>query len=138
MERASDKHAQRLDDAMAADTRSMTQGAPIEARERDERLQEGGEGPEAVARPRGPNADGAPADADPGLDPDERDGRSELARHLRPSAFPGDREALLAVARDEHAPGAVLDALRALPEGEEFGNVEAVWEALGGRRESRP
>ncbi len=137
MERASDKHAQRLDDAMAADTRSMTQGAPIEARGRDERLQEGGEGPEAVARPRGPN-DGPNAEADPGLDLDERDGRSELARHLRPSAFPGDREGLLAVARDENAPGAVLDALRALPAGEEFGNVEAVWEALGGRRESRP
>jgi uncharacterized protein DUF2795 len=129
MERASDKHAQRLDDAMAADTRSMTQGAPIEARDRDERLQEGGEGPEALRGLRGPNAVGGS---------DERDGRSELARHLRPSAFPGDREALLAVARDEHAPGAVLDALRVLPEGEEFGNVEAVWEALGGRRESRP
>ncbi len=122
MERASDKHAQRLDDAMAADTRSMTQGAPIEARDRDERLQEGGEGPEAVV-PRGV---------------DERDGRSELARHLRPSAFPGDREALLAVARDEDAPGAVLEALRVLPEGVEFANVEAVWEALGGHREARP
>jgi hypothetical protein len=129
MERASDKHAQRVDDAMAADTRSMTQGAPIEARDRDERLQEGGEGPEAVAGLRRPNEV---------LGTDERDGRSELARHLRPSAFPGDREALLAVARDENAPGAVLDALAVLPEGEEFGNVEAVWEALGGRRESRP
>ena len=122
MERASDKHAQRLDDAMAADTRSMTQGAPIEARDRDERLQEGGEGPEAIT-PHGV---------------DERDGRSELARHLRPSAFPGDREALLAVARDEDAPGAVLEALRVLPEGVEFANVEAVWEALGGHREARP
>ena len=123
MERASDKHAQRLDDAMAADTRSMTQGAPIEARGGDERLQEGGEGPEAVADRVGL---------------DERDGRSELARPLRPSAFPGDREGLLAVARDENAPEAVLDALRVLPEGVEFANVEAAWEALGGRRESRP
>lgn len=124
MERASDKHSQRLDDSMASDTRSLVQGAPIEARDRDERLQEGGEGPEAVGGP--------------GLGLDERDGRSELARHLRPSAFPGDRETLLAVARDENAPGAVLDALRVLPEGEEFGNVEAVWKALGGRTETRP
>ena len=124
MERASDKHSPRLDDAMAADTRSMTQGAPIEARDGDERLQEGGEAPEAVA--------------DRGVRLDELDGRSELARHLRPSAFPADRQALLAVARDENAPGAVLDALRVLPEGVGFANVEAVWEALGGRRESRP
>jgi hypothetical protein len=124
MERASDKHSQRLDDALAADTRSIVQGAPIEARDSDERLQEGGEAPEA-----GPG---------PGRGLDERDGRSELARHLRPSVFPGDREGLLAVARDENAPGAVLDALAVLPQGVEFGNVEAVWEALGGQRESRP
>jgi hypothetical protein len=123
MERASDKHAQRLDDALAADTRSVVQGAPIEARDRDERLQEGGEAPEAAVRPS--------------LDLDDRDGRSELARHLRPSAFPGDRDALTAVARDEHAPEAVLDALGVLPEGVEFTNVEAVREALGGEPESR-
>ena len=124
MERASDKHAPRIDDALAADTRSVVQGAPIEARDRDDRLQEGGEGPEAVAGPA--------------LGLDERDGRSELARHLRPSAFPADRDALTAVARDEHAPEAVLDALAVLPEGVEFPNVEAVWEALGGEPESRP
>ncbi|HWC10944.1 MAG TPA: DUF2795 domain-containing protein [Acidimicrobiales bacterium] len=127
MERASDKHAQRLDEALAADTRSVVQGSPIEARDGDERLQEGGEGPEAANTATGPGA---------GLD--ERDGRSELARHLRPSAFPGDRDGLLEVARDENAPGAVLEALAVLPGGVEFGNVEAVWEALGGRGESRP
>jgi Protein of unknown function (DUF2795) len=129
MERASDKHAQRLDDAMAADTRSMTQGAPIESRNGEERLQEGGESAEAVARPDGPYRVG---------DPDDLEARSELARHLRPSVFPGNKEALLAVARDEHAPGAVLQALDVLPEGVNFENVEAVWEALGGRRETRP
>lgn len=132
MERASDKHAPRIDDALASDTRSIVQGAPIEARERDERLQEGGEGPEAALPGRN-----AADDADSALGPDEREARSELARHLRPSAFPGDRDTLLAVARDENAPGAVLDALSALPEGVEFPNVEAVWEALGGERETR-
>jgi hypothetical protein len=123
MERASDKHAQRIDDALAHDTRSVVQGAPIESRDRDDRLQEGGEGPEAVGG------------AAPSLD--ELEGRSELARHLRPSAFPGDREALLAVARDEYAPDPVLSALAALPDDVEFANVEAVWEALGGQPESR-
>ena len=132
MERASDKHAPRVDDAMAADTRSMLQGAPIESRDRDERLQEGGEGPESVAGLQDRNTE-----TGPGLDLDDRDGRSELARHLRPSAFPGDREALLTVAHEENAPGPVLDALRILPGNEEFPNVEAVWQALGGGRESR-
>jgi hypothetical protein len=122
MERASDKHSPRLDDAMADDTRSMVQGAPVEARDREERLQEGGEAPEAV------------------LDPDLADGRdlrSELARHLRPSVFPADRARLVAVATDEHAPDPVLALLGALPAGTEFANVEAVWEAIGGRPEQR-
>ncbi len=123
MERASDKHSRRIDEALVQDTRSVVQGAPIESRNRDERLQEGGEAPEAVSGPD--------------FARDERDARSELARHLRPSAFPGDREALLAVASDEHAPQAVLDALSVLPPDEEYGNVEAVWEALGGEREQR-
>ena len=123
MERASDKHGPRIDDALAQDTRSVVQGAPIESRNADERLQEGGEGPEAVAGPD--------------LDHDERAARSELARHLRPSAFPGDRDTLVTVARDEHAPQAVVDALQGLPAGEEYGNVEAVWEALGRERENR-
>jgi hypothetical protein len=40
MERGSDKHAPRLDDEMDRETRSMTQGSPIEARADEARMKE--------------------------------------------------------------------------------------------------
>lgn len=40
MERGSDKHAPRVDDEMERETRSMTQGAPVEARAEESRMKE--------------------------------------------------------------------------------------------------
>ena len=40
MERGSDKHTPRLDDELEHETRSMTQGSPIEARSQEERMKE--------------------------------------------------------------------------------------------------
>ncbi len=40
MERGSDKHTPRLDDELDHETRSMTQGSPIEARADEERMKE--------------------------------------------------------------------------------------------------
>jgi Protein of unknown function (DUF2795) len=63
--------------------------------------------------------------------------RVEEARFLTPSAFPVDREALLADAEGNHAPAEVLERLRALPAGRTFQNVQDVWRALGGAVEHR-
>jgi hypothetical protein len=119
MERGSDQHGPRVDDAMATDADSVTRGAPVEARADAGREQEG---PEASPVP--------PTD-------DELHERSELARHLRPQVFPADRDALVRVAADEQAPESLLALLRLLPAGRTFENVEAVWEALGGSVEER-
>ena len=40
MERGSDKHAPRVDEEMDRETRSMTQGSPIEARTDEARMKE--------------------------------------------------------------------------------------------------
>jgi hypothetical protein len=40
MQRGSDKHAPRVDDEMERETRSMTQGSPIEARVQESRIKE--------------------------------------------------------------------------------------------------
>ncbi len=40
MQRGSDKHSARLDDEMERETRSMTQGSPIEARVDESRMKE--------------------------------------------------------------------------------------------------
>ncbi len=71
------------------------------------------------------------------LNHDEAEARSRLAASLRPSIWPADREALLACAEEMHASPDVLDRLRQLPDGT-FSHTEAVWEATGGRVESRP
>lgn len=124
MERSSDRHGPRVDDDLENLTQSMTRGAPLESRAEEEREQEG------------------PAEGDPVPDAvldgrdDEFQLRSEIARHLEPSAFPASRSELIDVARRERAPDEVLRLLEWLPD-RRYENVASVWEALGGHRELR-
>jgi Protein of unknown function (DUF2795) len=132
-ERGSDKHGPRLDDDLHDDTRSLEQGAPVEARVEEEREQEGpaDDQPTPEARLSGGRATAA------SLDLDDAEARADLARFLHPSTFPADREALLADATGMNAPAVVLERLRALPAGQTFRNVQEVWVALGGMVEHR-
>ena len=120
MERGSDKHGRRVDEQMKHETRGLEQGAPVEPRAEESRQQEAaGEGqPEP--------------DAHPVVETDA-EARADLARHLEPSVFPADRQALLTSASGQEAPASVMEILRRLPEGRTFGTLEEVWEALGGR-----
>jgi hypothetical protein len=133
LERGSDKHAPRVDEQLEHETRSLEQGAPVEARVEEFREQEGpgDDQPTPDARLAGGRATGA------SLDLDDAEARTEIARFLSPSAFPADRDALVADARGNQAPGPVLERLRALPEGRTYENVQAVWAALGGTVEHR-
>jgi hypothetical protein len=137
MERGSDKHSPRIDDGLAHDTRPLTQGAPMEARADEARQQEGAadDEPTTDALLTGDLHPGESQDAL--LDHDEAEARSRIAAYLRPSIWPADRSALVACAEELNAPANVLDQLRRLPDGT-FTHTEAVWEALGGRVESRP
>jgi Protein of unknown function (DUF2795) len=133
MERGSDKSAPRVDEELEKQTEAMERGAPVPSRSETFREHEGAadgeDAPDArLAGDRG--LDGR------GLGPDDLEARSKIARHLRPSAFPADRETLVNDARSNHAPEPVIRALERLPEGTSFQNVEAVWEALGGAREA--
>jgi hypothetical protein len=127
MERDSTKHNPRLDEELKKEVESLERGAPVEAHRQESREQE-------------PAADGerepASRTTPPGELPlDDPTARSELSRHLRLSVFPAEREALVAEAQENDAPDAVVAALRRLPEGQTFGTVYAVWEALGGNVE---
>lgn len=132
-ERGSDKHGPRLDDDLHDDTRSLEQGAPVEARVEEEREQEGpaDDQPTPDARLSGGRATAA------SLDLDDAEARADLARFLNPSSFPADREALLADATGNQAPAQVLERIQALPAGQTFQNVQEVWVALGGMVEHR-
>lgn len=111
MERMSDKHSPRLDDAMEHEVESLLDGAPVEARSAEGRRQE---------------------DL-PDLARDPVDVRADLAASVAPATWPADRAALVRTARDEHAPEDVLALLEDLPHGDRtYENVQAVWDtALG-------
>lgn len=137
MERGSDTHSPRIDESLKHDTRPLTQGSPSEARADEGRLQEG-PGDDEPTTDALLSGDLHPEQAsDALLDHDEAEARSRIAAHLRPSIWPADREALVSCAEETNAPPDVLDQLRRLPDGT-FSHTEAVWEALGGKVESRP
>lgn len=131
MERNS-KHGFRVDDAMAAETDSLTRGAPIESRVEEWREAEpsGEDQPVADRILSGDTAE-------TGVAHDEVELRSELAKRLRASAFPANRQTLEDVAREEQAPGPILDLLRRLPDGRTFENTADIWRTLGGTVEHR-
>lgn len=111
MTRESTKHGPRVDDALAGETRPLEQGAPHESRAREDLEKEG---------PLDPDLE-SPVEA-----------RRELSQHLRPSAFPADRDGLLAEAESQGAPDEVLGLLRRLPADVELRTVHEVWAALEG------
>lgn len=129
MTRESTKHGPRVDDALKHETRSLEQGAPIEARSQASREAEG---------PADDERDVDSRTAPPGaLGSHSIEARRELSRHLRPSAFPADRAALLAEAEDQQATEPVLASLRTLPDGESYETVGEVWAALVGEDDPR-
>jgi Protein of unknown function (DUF2795) len=129
MERETTKHGPRLDDELKRETRSIEQGAPVEARAEEWREHE----PSADAEP---GVDARPAV--PGsLGADEVEARRELSRHLRSTAFPADRRRLLAEAEDQNAPAPIREALQRLPDGATYATVHEVWAALHGHEDVR-
>lgn len=129
VERESTKHGRRLDEQLGHETASVVQGSPVPAQSRDARRQEDpGEVRDGAAVRPEVAAGGA-------LGEDEAAARAELAGAVAPARFPAGRAELLGAAVDAGAGGAVLDELRALPEGASFENVQAIWEALGGHRD---
>ena len=131
MERGSDKHSPRIDEELDHETRSLQQGAPIESRVEEFREQEGPGEDQPTPEPR------LSEDQTGSLDLDDAEARSDIARYLDPSAFPADREGLVANAEANNAPEAVLERLQALPAGRTYEAMPDVWAALGGTVEHR-
>jgi hypothetical protein len=116
----SSTNSPRRDDELAAETSGYTQGGGSAPRVEEDQ-------PAASELDESAGVGGSP----PGMDAEDVAGRSELARYVSPSAFPGDRAALVASARDNNAPDHVVGQLDELPDGRRYVNVSAVWEALG-------
>jgi hypothetical protein len=132
VQRGSDKHSSRLDDEMGHETEPMERSVNQPHSEEWRQTEPSGEDePEVRPVPDARYEGGTPE----GLDPADVERRSELGRHLDMSAFPTDRNGVLADAERNHAPDAVLDLLNRLPEGRTFRNTQDVWTALGGSSE---
>ena len=131
MERGSDKHSPRVDEELDHETRSLQQGAPIESRVEEFREQEGPGEDQPTPEPR------LSEDQTGSLDLDDAEARSDIARYLDPSAFPADREGLVANAEANNAPEGVLERLQALPAGRTYEAMPDVWAGLGGTVEHR-
>jgi hypothetical protein len=74
-----------------------------------------------------PHQAGTPAGTDPG----DIERRAQIAEALGKEVWPGDRDALIAKARESNALDSVLSALHRLPAGRTFENVQEVSAALG-------
>ena len=123
-QRRSDKHNPRIDGELAEDTASVTHGAPVSSRAREDLRQED---PGEVYAADAALEPGVP----PGMTPDDVQLRSEMAMSLRPSVFPARRDTLVEAARQEQASQGLIAVLSRLPEDREFRVLEEVAEALG-------
>lgn len=121
MQRGSDKHGPTVDEQLKEEVEPLERGAPTSSRVEEHRDTE------------------APAEdeADIRSNVDEAEIRSSIARWLNRVAYPARRDRLIDEARSNNAPPRVVEFLSALPEDASFGNVEEIWEALGGSPEVR-
>ena len=122
-----DKHGPVLDEELRHETRGLVQGG------RSTRAEEFRDPePAAEDQPTGDRIYPEDRRGNPeGMTQDDVDERADIARSLGTGAFPGDRDALVAVAEENEATDHVLGLLRSLPAGETFENVQDVAVALG-------
>jgi hypothetical protein len=89
--------------------------------------------PEADDDPRVTNGP-VPPEGSPDREEAEAEAlRSDLARHLGRGAFPAGRRDVIRTLLERHAPDALVETARGLPEGGHYRNVQEVMTALGRR-----
>jgi hypothetical protein len=133
MERGSDKHSARMDDALEAEVNLMMRaGRDTRAEEWNSAEPSGEDQPDVDLVPDGTLAGGVPD----GMTEADVEERSRIAAYLGKEIWPAGSQALIAKAEEMNAPDAVLDQLRRLPTSAVFANVQDVWQALQGGTEA--
>ena len=129
MQRGSDKHSARMDDALDAEVSGMmTAGHDTHAEEWKSAEPSGEDQPEVDLSADGDLHGGVPD----GMTESDVEERSRLAAYLGKEVWPATGEQLVEVARGRDAPDAVLDRLRQLPRGRSFVNLQDAWRTLSG------
>ena len=133
MQRGSDKHSARMDDALEAEVSGMmTSGRDTHAEEWKSAEPSGEDQPEVQLSADGDLHGGVPDGMD-GADVEER---SRLAAYLGKEVWPATGQQLIEVARSREAPDVVVSRLEQLPHGRVFDNLQEAWATLGGGTES--
>ena len=129
MERGSDKHSARMDDALEAEVRGMmTAGRETRGEDWNSAEPSGEDQPDVDLAPDGTLVGGVPD----GMTEQDVADRSELASYLGKECWPANRLTLLETAAGRNAPEAVLNRLRELPDGPAYRNLQEVWAKLHG------
>jgi hypothetical protein len=133
MERGSDKHSARMDDALESEVHGLvTAGRDTRAEQWHSAEPSGEDQPEVDRMPDGALTGGVPD----GMTEADVEQRSEIAAYLGKEVWPAGSATLVDKARELGAPDAVLDQLRRLPQSAVFDNVQDVWQALQGGTEA--
>ena len=127
MERGSDKHSARMDDALDAEVSGLIRSGHDSRADWNSPEPSGEDQPDVDRVPDGTLAGGVPD----GMTEDDVEARSELASYLG-RLWPATREELVRVATDNGAPDGVIRRLHTLPLGQQFANLQEVWSQLSG------
>lgn len=129
MERGSDKHSARVDDALEAEVHGMmTAGRETRAEDWNSAEPSGEDQPDVDLVPDGTLAGGVPD----GMTEEDVELRSEIASFLGKECWPCNADRLLEKASGMNAPDRVLDRLRGLPAGRDYATMQEVWAELSG------
>ena len=127
MERGSDKHSARMDDALEGEVAGLMRSGHDNRADWNSPEPSGEDQPDVDRVPNGTLSGGVPE----GMTEHDVEARSELASYLG-RLWPATREELIRVATDNEAPDQVMATLHALPMGQSFGNLQELWSAVSG------
>ncbi|MCU1593874.1 MAG: hypothetical protein JWO12_1266 [Frankiales bacterium] len=125
MERGSDKHGHRLDEALAKETRALVTGGHDNREEWNSPEPSGEDQPEVDS---GRLVGGTPE----GLTPEDVEGRSRLASLLGKEIWPAETQQIRERVVDQGGEDSVIELVGRLPEGRVYVNVAEVWKDLNG------
>jgi hypothetical protein len=127
MERGSDKHSARMDDALEAEVSGLIRAGHDSRADWNSPEPSGEDQPDVDLVPNGTLAGGVPD----GMTEADVERRSELAQYLG-RVWPATSEQVLFVAVENDAPEDILTTLRHLPPGQSFANLQELWATISG------